>query len=554
MGGGHTNKEHYCKNYLRSVDENFFCQTGFPKIICTDQGTNFAAQLTQAFQDMLGASPRFSTPGHPESMGAVERWNRTLKDMLNKNIQEYGNEWDVHLPYLLFAYREIPHTLTGVSPYQLVYGRIPSGPMSILKEFWIGEREIPTSGALSVEEYLRQLQKKLQDAHEIASGNSTKNQERMTSHYNLRSREKSFSVGDEVLILMPSSTHKLLNTWIGPAKVVALTRPHSCLVQMEDGSTRELHINKLRPYISRVDHVGVIFDQDSDFGELHYVPTDKETQPKIGIGLNQMPDVLNSQQKHQSRQLLQQYEDIFRNRPGKANVKGHSVKVTADSSPKRLQPYRVPIALQKEVERQVNELIDMDLIEHSDSDWAHPVVCGAKRDGSIRLSIDFRLLNSFTIPDAYPMKHAMDLIYEVGKANFISILDLTKGYWQIPMEENSKHFTAFVTHSEHYQWKVLPFGMKNAGSKFQKSMDQVLSPHHNYCRSYIDDVAVFSETWSDHMQHLEGVFKTLRAVGLTVNIEKCDFGKSQVKFLGHLVGSGKHAPDPQKVEKLCQNY
>ncbi|GFX91070.1 retrovirus-related Pol polyprotein from transposon opus [Trichonephila clavipes] len=228
----------------------------------SNQGTNFTAQLTQAFQDALGASSRFSTPGHPESMGAVERWNRTLKDMLNKNIQEHGNEWDVHLPYLLFAYREIPHTLTGVSQYQLVYGRLPLGPMSILKEFWTGEREIPTSGARSVEEYLRQLQKKLQETHEIASGNSTKNQERMTSHYNLRSREKSFSVGDEVLILLPSSMHKLLNTWRGPAKVVALTRPHSCLVQMEDGSTIELHINKLRPYISRVDHVGVIFDKD----------------------------------------------------------------------------------------------------------------------------------------------------------------------------------------------------------------------------------------------------------------------------------------------------
>ncbi|GFQ93221.1 hypothetical protein TNCT_124941 [Trichonephila clavata] len=208
-----------------------FCQTGFPpKTICTNQGTNFTAQLTQAFQDVLGVSPRFSTPGHPESMGAVERWNRTLKDMLNKNIQEHGNEWDVHLPYLLFAYREIPHTLTSVSPYQLVYGRLPSGPMTILKEFWTGEREIPTGAARSVEEYLKQLQKKLQDAHEIASENSAKNQERMTSHYNLRSREKSFSVGDEVLILMPSSMHKFLNTWMGPAKVIKLTRPHSCLV------------------------------------------------------------------------------------------------------------------------------------------------------------------------------------------------------------------------------------------------------------------------------------------------------------------------------------
>ncbi|GFQ63795.1 retrovirus-related Pol polyprotein from transposon opus [Trichonephila clavata] len=254
-----------------------------------------------------------------------------------------------------------------------IYGRLPSGPMTILKEFWKGEREIPTGAARSVEEYLKQLQKKLQDAHEIKSENSAKNQERMTSHYYLRSREKSFSVGDEVLILMPSSTHKLLNTWIGPAKVVKLSRPHSCLVRMEDGNTRELHVNKLRPYISRVDHVGIIFDQDTDFGELHYAPTDKENQPNINIELNQMPDVLNAQQKYQLRNLLQRYEDIFRNRPGKARVKGHSVKVTADCSPKRLQPYRVPIALQKEVERQINELQDMDLIEHSDSDWVHPV-------------------------------------------------------------------------------------------------------------------------------------------------------------------------------------
>ncbi|GFW97134.1 integrase core domain protein [Trichonephila clavipes] len=156
---------------------------------------------------------------------------------------------------------------------------------------------------------------------------------------------------------------------------------------MEDGSTRELHINKLRAYISTVDPVGAIFDQDSDF-------------------------------------------------------------VTADSLPKRLQPYRVPIALQKEVERQVNELLDMDLIEHSDSDWAQPVVCVAKRDGM----------------------------------------------------------------------KGLTFWNEECGQNISKIYGP-MSPHHNYCRSYIDDVAVFSETSSGHMQHLEGVFKTLREVGLTVNLE-----------------------------------
>ncbi|GFQ95950.1 retrovirus-related Pol polyprotein from transposon opus [Trichonephila clavata] len=293
-----------------------FCQTGFPKTKCTDQGTDFTAQLTQAFQDVLGVSPRFSTPGHPESMGA-------------RNTP--CTYWCITIPIGLWK-----TTIWTDDYFKRVLNKEKGKSLLVL--------------ARSVEEYLKQLQKKLQDAHEIASENSAKNQERMTSHYNLRSREKIFSVGDEVLILMPSSTHKLLNTWIGPAKVVKLTRPHSCLVRMEDGNTRELHVNKLRPYISRVDHVGIIFDQDTDFGELHYAPTDKENQPNIDIELNQMPDVLNAQQKYQLRNLLQRYEDIFRNRPGKARVKGHSVKVTADSSPKRLQPYRVPIALQKEVE------------------------------------------------------------------------------------------------------------------------------------------------------------------------------------------------------------
>ena len=96
-------------------------------MICSDQGTNFTAKLTRAFEELLGVSPRFSTPGHPESMGAVERWNRTLKEMLNKNIQEHERHWDLHLPYLLFAYREVTHSTTGLSLFQMVYGRLPPG-------------------------------------------------------------------------------------------------------------------------------------------------------------------------------------------------------------------------------------------------------------------------------------------------------------------------------------------------------------------------------------------------------------------------------------------
>ncbi|GFU00793.1 retrovirus-related Pol polyprotein from transposon 17.6 [Trichonephila clavipes] len=104
--------------------------------------------------------------------------------------------------------------------------------------------------------------------------------------------------------------------------------------------------------------------------------------------------------------------------------------------------------------------------------------------------------------NAYPMQNAKDLLFEVGQANYITVLDLTRGYWQIPMAEEAKPYTAFVTHHGHYQFCVMPFGMKNAGSTFQKVMDQVLVKHRAYCRSYIDDVAVFSKTWEQHMKHL----------------------------------------------------
>ncbi|GFT39656.1 retrovirus-related Pol polyprotein from transposon 17.6 [Trichonephila clavipes] len=215
-----------------------------------------------------------------------------------------------------------------------------------------------------------------------------------------------------------------------------------------------------------------------------------------------------------------------------------------------MHPYRIPIALQQEVDRQINELLHLKLIEPSESEWAHPIVCVSKKNGSIRLCVDYRHLNSFTIADAYPMQNAKDLLFEVGQANYITVLDLTKGYWQIPMAEEAKPYTAFVTHHGHYQFCVMPFGMKNAGSTFQKVMDQVLVKHRAYCRSYIDDVAVFSKTWEQHMKHLCVVFQTIQKVGFTINLKKCNFARRRVKFLGHVVGSGQHSPDPGKVESI----
>ncbi|GFW15126.1 retrovirus-related Pol polyprotein from transposon opus [Trichonephila clavipes] len=150
MGRGHTCQGNKRQDYVQRL--KIFTQTGFPKMICSNQGTNFTSKLSEAFLSVMGVSPRFPTPGHPESMGAV--WKG-------------GTAVEGHV-------KEIPHSTTGMSPFQLVYGRLPSGPISLLKEVSVGERNIPTTLSRSVEKYLEDLIEKLRKAHEIVGGNDSK--------------------------------------------------------------------------------------------------------------------------------------------------------------------------------------------------------------------------------------------------------------------------------------------------------------------------------------------------------------------------------------------
>ena len=140
---------------------DLFVTIGVPKVIISDCGTNFTSQLTQAMLCKLGCSPRFNTPGHPEASGMVERFNQTCKKMLHHVVQQHGKQWHKFVPLMLWALREVPNATTGVSPYKLVYGRNPRGPLSILKESWAGENTTSASLAQPIEDYLVDLRSKL---------------------------------------------------------------------------------------------------------------------------------------------------------------------------------------------------------------------------------------------------------------------------------------------------------------------------------------------------------------------------------------------------------
>jgi len=164
----------------------------------------------------MRCSPRFSTPGHPQSSGLVERMVDTLKNIINKVAQNHPKLWQKYLAYILWAFRECPSELTGVSPWVLVFGHLLRGPLSVLKETWSDAVDLPLDLGKNVTEFMRDLRNKLCLAQDYARSHSDRTQARYTSHYNLRGKDKHFSVGEQVLLLTPNTTaSKVYSQWKG---------------------------------------------------------------------------------------------------------------------------------------------------------------------------------------------------------------------------------------------------------------------------------------------------------------------------------------------------
>jgi hypothetical protein len=358
-----------------------------------------------------------------------------------------------------------------------------------------------------------------------------------------------FDVGDQVVVLVPDSDQKIYSRWI-PAVVKEKVSPYSYIVLMEDGSERKLHANKLRIFKQRINALGVVFEGDEDFGEIECAPSISDSQC---IESNiQVWDLghLSDEKKQLMGALLDKHHDVFSDKPGKCSVGQHTIRVQEGFVPKRMPPYRIPETLRKEVDKQIQELLDLDLIEPSESPHAYPIVCVTKPNNSIRMCCDFRILNSATVDDRYPMRNAQDLIFKVGKGRFITTLDCCQGYYQIPMDSESIPKTAFITHNGQFQWKVMSFGLKNAGATYQRTMDKLLEKHREYATAYIDDIAIFSNTFEEHLVQVEAVLLTLKQAGITLRIEKCKFAQSTVMYLGHKVGCGMHQAGDKKISAV----
>ena len=256
------------------------------------------------------------------------------------------------------------------------------------------------------------------------------------------------------------------------------------------------------------------------------------------------------------RELLLRNQEAFKfkDRPlGRTDLVKHDI-VTTTQQPIKQRARRFPIHQRDEGERLVKEMLGEGVIEPSTSPWASPVVLVKKKSGETRFCIDYRKLNTISVKDAYPLPRIDDCLDALAGAKCFSTLDLASGYWQVGMTEEAKLKSAFVTNGGLFQWKVMPFGLCNAPSTFERLMEKVLAGlTWQICLVYLDDVIVYSKTVSEHIDRLEAIMQKFISAGLTLKPKKCNLFRTQVPFLGHIVSSEGVGTDPEKIGAI-QNW
>jgi len=212
---------------------------------------------------------------------------------------------------------------------------------------------------------------------------------------------------------------------------------------------------------------------------------------------------------------------------------------------RRLDPVKL-----KQAKAEFLALEKAGIVRRSSSQWASPLHMVRKKDGSWRPCGDFRRLNAISAADRYPLPNMADITASLAGNKIFSKLDLKKGYHQIPVHEADIKKTAIITPFGLFEFRRVPFGLKNAGMTFQRFMDRVLAGL-PFVIVYLDDILVASPDMATHKEHLKAVLDRLREHGLVLNLQKCEFFKSSVSFLGlHITADGA-SPLPDQVKAIC---
>ncbi|GFO42449.1 Zinc finger protein [Plakobranchus ocellatus] len=469
--------------------------------------------------------------------GLVERFNATLKTCLRRLCSEQPRKWHRYINPLLFAYREVSQESTHFAPFELLCGRTVRGPMHILRELWT--KEIKEPDVKSSYEYVLNLLERLDDTLNIAHEEVEKAQGQQQHHYDRTAKRRKFSVGEKVLVLLPTDSNKFLMQWKGSFEIVTAVGINDYRINM-GGKKKSFHANLLKGYIARDQDASQATTEErpstssctipaasvtviEDLEGEHFNDSDCEALSELGewgseeiVNDLKYSDELTPDQRRQLEEVALIYSSILSFCPDTASTEEHCIELTS-SIPVRQRPYPVPYAMRQTLGDELREMEDLGIIRKSSSPYASPVVVVKKKDGTNRVCNDYRRLNKLTIFDPQAMTPQADIFQGMEKDQYFSKIDLSKVYWQIPLRKEDILKTAFVTIDCHYEFQRMPFGMMNFGATLTSAVKKLLCRKDNVV-DYIDDLLIHTETWEAHVKTLSELFKRFQEANYEATI------------------------------------
>ena len=255
---------------------------------------------------------------------------------------------------------------------------------------------------------------------------------------------------------------------------------------------------------------------------------------------------------------LREYHDIFsleKHDTGHTKAAKHKIVLKdPDTPPFKERFHRIPPPQLDEVCVHLKMMLDAGVIRPSNGPWCNAVVLVRKKDGSLRFCIDFRRLNSLTVKDSHPLSCICETLESLAGAAHYTTIDMNSGFWQVPMDDESKQYTAFTLGSMGlYECESMPFGLCNAPPTFQRLMLNCLGELNlTYCLIYLDDVIIFSKTEEKHLEQMWVVFHRFREHGLKLKPSKCEVFKTEIKYLAHHISKRGVLPSKKNLEAIAQ--
>lgn len=262
---------------------------------------------------------------------------------------------------------------------------------------------------------------------------------------------------------------------------------------------------------------------------------------------------LTSEQRSRLESVVNSFPNATVEGLGRTHMLTHHIDV-GDAEAVKQKYYPVSPAVQQQMYQEIDRMLQMGVIQESDSDWSSPMALVKKPNGKIRLCLDARRLNEVTKKAAYPLPLIEGILSRLDRAMYISTIDLKDAFWQIPLTPESRSKTAFIIPGRPlYEFVVMPFGLCNAAQTLCKLVDKVIPVHlRDRVHPYIDDLLVTTETLEEHFSLLLDIADRLKKAGLTVNMDKSKFLLKEIEFLGYVVGGGSLRPNNEKIKAIAE--